>query len=329
MNQIFYPGEFQSSALQAVHPDLPPFDVNQCLTHDCDAHVAVIQNGSVTARGSLWWTRAPQLPGTQTGVIGHFAALDLPSAREFLNAACRELKHHGCSLAVGPMDGNTWRRYRFLTERGPEPPFFLEPDNPDSWPGFFEAADFTPLATYFSALNNDLSVEDPRIPRTRARLEGNGITFRTLDGNRYVEELKRIYAISRISFQSNFLYTPISEAEFLAQYEPLRAHVRPELVMFAEDAGQPIGFVFGIPDLAQAKRGHTVDTMVLKTIAVLPGRTHAGLGNVLFATCQQQARTLGYRRVIHALMHEANNSLNMSAHYAKPFRRYTLYSLSL
>jgi L-amino acid N-acyltransferase YncA len=216
-----------------------------------------------------------------------------------------------------------------LTERGAEPTFFLEPDNPDDWPGFFQDAGFAPLATYFSALNPDLSVEDERIPRTLERLQRGGVQLRPLDPEHFVEELRRIYEVSRVSFQSNFLYTPIAEAEFLAQYEPVRAHLRPELVILAERAGQPVGFVFGVPDLAQAKRGQAVDTVVVKTVAVLPGRTYAGLGNVLVALCQQRARALEFRRAIHALMHETNNSLNLSGHYARPFRRYTLYSRAL
>jgi hypothetical protein len=55
----------------------------------------------------------------------------------------------------------------------------------------------------------------------------------------------------------------------------------------------------------------------------------AGLGNVLVARCQQAARALGFRRAIHALMHESNNSRNLSAHYAKPFRRYTIFARDL
>ena len=51
-----------------------------------------------------------------------------------------------CTIAIGPVDGNTWQRYRLITEPGTEPPFFLEPDNPDAWPGQFTAAGFTPLA---------------------------------------------------------------------------------------------------------------------------------------------------------------------------------------
>jgi predicted N-acetyltransferase YhbS len=69
-----------------------------------------------------------------------------------------------------------------------------------------------------------------------------------------------------------------------------------------------------------------VDTVVLKSLAVLPGRAGAGLGGLLMARCHEAASALGFRRVIHALMHESNVSLNLSGHYAKPFRRYTLYA---
>jgi predicted N-acetyltransferase YhbS len=315
---------------QPAHPALPPFSaVNQCTAQRADAHVVVVREGIVMARCSLWWTNVPPLPGETPGVIGHFAAVDEAAALELLNGACEQLRSNGCTRVIGPMDGNTWRRYRLLTERGNEPTFFLEPDNPDAWPQWFAAAGFTTLATYFSALNDDLSVSDPRLPRTWARLEAAGVRLRPLNPDDFVAELQRIYAVSAVSFRENYLYTPISEAEFVAQYEAIRPHVRPELVLLAEREGEPVGFVFGIPDLAQAQRGQPVDTVVLKTVAVLPGRAQAGLGNVLVARCQEAARALGFRRVIHALMHETNNSLNLSGHYAKPFRRYALFARDL
>jgi GNAT superfamily N-acetyltransferase len=329
MIQTLYPENLSAADAFAALPNLPGFTMDQCRAHHCDAHLIAIQDDIAVARCSLWWTQVPELPGSRVGVVGHFAACDSAHAGELLKSAGEILKHHGCDLAIGPMDGNTWHRYRLLTKRGPEPAFFLEPDNPDDWPGFFTAAGFAPLATYFSALNEDLTLEDERIPRTLERLERTGVKLRPLNPARFVDELRRIYEVSRVSFQSNFLYTPIAESEFLAQYEPVRAHVRPEMVILAERAGQPVGFVFAIPDLAQAKRGQTVDTVVLKTVAVLPGRAYAGLGNVLVAVCQQQARALGFRRVIHALMHENNNSLNLSGHYARTFRRYALFSRAL
>lgn len=329
MVRIFPVNELGAAAALASHAQLPAFTTEQCVKHGCDAHAVVMHGEIVVARASLWWSHTPVMKGERTGILGHFAAVDASSAQEVLEAACAELNCHGCSIGVGPMDGNTWRRYRLLTERGVEPPFFLEPDNPDEWPGFFEAANFAPIATYFSAMNDDLTVEDPRIARATERLQGAGVQLRPLQPEVFVEELRRIYAVSRVAFQENFLYSPIDEAEFLAQYEPIRARVIPQLVVLAEHGEQPVGFVFAIPDLAQAQRGERVDTAVLKTVAVIPGRSYAGLGNVLVAQCQQAARALGFRRVIHALMHESNNSLNLSGRYAKPFRRYVLYARKL
>ena len=329
MVKIFPVNEFHAAADLATHAALPAFTIEQCEKHGCDAHVALMRDGVAVARTSLWWKHTPEISGERPGIVGHFAAVDETAAKKVLDAAGTELARKGCTTCVGPMDGNTWRRYRLLTERGPEPAFFLEPDNPDEWPGFFHRANFAPLATYFSAMNDDLTVEDPRVARATERLQGDGVQLRKLKPEDFVEELRRIYAVSRAAFEKNFLYSPIGEAEFLAQYEPIRAHVVPELVILAEQEEQPVGFVFSIPDLAQAKRGQRVDTVILKTVAVMPGRRSAGLGNVLVSQCQQAARTLGFRRVIHALMHESNNSLNLSGRYAKPFRRYVLYARKL
>ena len=329
MARIFPANDLHAVAALSVHELFPVFTMEQCIQHGCDAHVVATRDGVVVARTSLWWSHTPPMSGERLGIIGHFAAIDADSAKEVLDEACAELRHRGRSIAVGPMDGNTWRRYRLLTERGPEPTFFLEPDNPDDWPGFFLAATFKPLATYFSAITDDLTVEDPRIPGARERLNKAGVQLRALKPDSFVEELRRIYAVSCAAFQQNFLYTSIEEAEFLAQYEPIRANVVPELVILAEHQEQPVGFVFSTPDLAQARRSQKVDTVVLKTVAVVPGRTHAGLGSVLVARCHQAARALGFRRVIHALMHESNNSLNISGRYAKPFRRYVLYARKL
>ena len=90
-----------------------------------------------------------------------------------------------------------------------------------------------------------------------------------------------------------------------------------------------MGFILAIPDLKQAERGHLIDTVIVKTLAVLPERAHAGLGGLLLAACQQTARDLGYLRAIHALMHEQNTSRNLSRRYAHQIRRYALFGKAL
>ncbi|MGA2217534.1 MAG: hypothetical protein ABSG51_05580, partial [Terracidiphilus sp.] len=236
------------------------------------------------------------------------------------------LRRQGCTVAVGPMDGNTWRQYRLVTEPGAEPPFFLEPANPPEWPLQFERAGFKPLAEYFSALNTNLAFEDERIARHAARLAEHGVTIRTAEGENLNEQLGRIYAVSRIAFTQNLLYTELPENAFRAQYAKILPFAQPELVLLAEQGTELAGYLFAIPDLARAARGEPVDTFLIKTVAILPNKELRGLGRVLVARAQQQGLRLGFHRCIHALMHESNISRNISGHYAATMRRYTLYS---
>jgi hypothetical protein len=282
-----------------------------------------------TAEALLWWNRTPTVAGETVGVIGGFTATGAAAAAEVLARAGDALRARGCRRAIGPMDGSTWRRYRFVTDPGTEPPFLLEPVNPPEWPQWWRAAGFAPLAEYYSTATPDLAARDERVTRAAARLAAEGVVIRPVDIERFEEELERIYDVSTLSFQSNFLYTPLPREEFLAGYRGMSASVRPELLLLAEQAGRPVGFVFAIPDLLAAQRGEPVTSIIVKTLAVLPGRAYAGLGAVLLADVHAAAGRLGFQRAIHALMHEANPSRNLSAHYAGTIRRYTLFARTL
>ena len=279
-----------------------------------------------SAEAWLWWREVPALPGERLGAIGRFRADSAAATVSLLARACTALRAQGCTRAVGPMDGNTWRSYRFVTEPGTEPPFLLEPTNPPEWPQWWQAAGFAPLAEYFSTASDDLATTDPRLKAVRTRLHAAGIRLRPLDPARFDDDLRRIYDVSVVAFQANYLYTPIAPAAFLHQYRAVAPLVRPELVLLAEQEGRPVGYVFAVPDHAEARRGLPVRTFIVKTLAVLPGRAFAGLGALLLAEVHAAARPLGFTRVVHALMHASNVSRNLSAHYAKTLRRYTLFS---
>lgn len=297
--------------------------------HSPDATLLSIDRGSLVARCSCWWTGTALHDGRHVGVIGHYAAADEVSAHALLSRACDLLASSGAATVVGPMDGTTWRRYRLIVYRGVEPPFFLEPDNPDEWPGHWARAGFAPLATYTSAMNDNLDFEDPRTGATLDRLRKVGITIRTLDTPRPDTELQRIFRLSLSAFSRNVLYTPIAEAEFLGQYHAVLPHVRPELVLLAEKEDALVGFMFAIPDLLQARRSVPIDTVILKTVAVDPAMSGMGLGGALTDLVQRSARDLGFRRAIHALIHETNVSRTISGRSARTFRRYALFSRPL
>ena len=293
-----------------------------------DALLLALRDDRVQARVSLWWQAVPDHSGERLGFIGHYAAREAGPATEILSAACRALAAQGCTLAVGPIDGSTWRRYRLLTERGREPPFFLEPDNPDEWPGHFEAAGFAACARYYSSLNED-NARDGNRNDLEKQIARDGYTVRSLAVHDIAPELDRLWRLSSTAFRDNLFYTPITRGEFHAIYAPLLNRIKPELVFIMERGDAQVAFCLAVPDLLQAARGQPVDTVILKSIAVERSHQGKGLATVLLSRLNRAARSLGMHRTIHALMHEDNPSRRLGHGLMRDFRRYTLYSRRL
>lgn len=297
---------------------------------DPDARLAVFNNaGDLSARCSLWWQNTPRHSGRTVGYIGHYQANDSQSAASLLASACRRLATNGCMLAVGPVDGSTWMSYRHVVETSGAPPFFMEPRNPPDFPVQLDAAGFTALAHYRSSVQENLSARSERIDRAHDRLHGMGVEIRSLDAHRIDRELHAIHALSLECFEDALLFSPIDFESFKARYRPLLPHIDPELVLLAEHRSRLVGYLFGLPDALQTTRGDAVDTVIVKTIAVSPRRRYAGLGHVLTMIAAARARELGYRRAIHALMHERTGSANWSARFGHPIRRYALFYKAL
>jgi GNAT superfamily N-acetyltransferase len=308
----------------------PGFSVGTVAAHRADRHmVALDPGGAITARCSLWWRSAPPLPGHRPGVIGHYVAGSATAGAALLKAACRDLAARGCTVAVGPMDGNTWRSYRLVTHTSPRPAFYLEPGFPPAWAGHFALSGFLPLARYFSAMTGRL--EDPVSPAGghRRQLTDRGILLRPLNLEHFEAELRLIYPLCLASFKDNLLFTPIPEEAFVSLHRPLRPYLAPGLSWVAALEGRAVGLAFAFPDLLQEQRGEAMDTLVLKTLAVAPEFRGFGLGHALVAACHSAAAGRGFRHVIHALIREGNPSGRISAHFARPIRSYTLFAKEL
>ena len=277
-------------------------------------------SGSVT----LWWRETPVLDGTRVGAIDGFSASSSAAAQTLLDEAAERLREAGCRIAVGPMDGNTWRTHRFVVESDGRGPFLMEPRNPPEYPAWWRAAGFSELSRYSSSavpLDGMATVS----PALQARL-ARSVTVEPLDSTRFDEELDRIYQVSLASFAGNFLYTPLEREAFLAAYQKLRDRIDPDLVRIARRGGEPCGFVFGMPDLEAVARGEK-PALIVKTLAVDPASRCAGLGSLLVDELHRIGREKGYTEAIHALQHETNTSLKITGrHHGGAFRRDALFS---
>lgn len=293
-----------------------------------DARVFVREAGRILGSAALWWNETPQLEGRRVGAIGGFAASDGESARLLLDAACERLAAEGVGDCVGPMNGNTWRRHRFVIEGDGRKPFLMEPSNPPTFPGWWQEAGFSELSRYSSSLV-PLDGRETVSSKVGERLQRAGVTVRPIEVGRYEEELRALHALSVRSFARNFLYTPLSEAEFLGAYGAFRERVDPQLVRVAERDGRTCGFVFAMADLLAVARGET-PALIVKTLAVDPALARLGLGSLLVDLVHEAGRRKGFREAIHALQHETNSSRRITGrHSGQVFRRYALLSRSL
>jgi GNAT superfamily N-acetyltransferase len=115
----------------------------------------------------------------------------------------------------------------------------------------------------------------------------------------------------------------------VSDYAKVAPALDPEFVLFVERGGEPCAFLFGIPDLAARQRGES-PALIAKTIAVLPEHRRHGIGTILLDELQAAALRKGYRELIHALQHETNQSLAITARLDhRVFRRYELLAKKL
>jgi GNAT superfamily N-acetyltransferase len=277
---------------------------------------------------SLWWSPDRIFSGRHFGCVGEFSASSDRAAALLLTSACERLSSAGCAFAIGPMDGSTWHTYRFVTEPGTEPAFFLEPENHASAPQQFRNAGFLPLAHYVSALDLGLSIRDEPTEVAECRFERAGVRIRPLDVARFADESRSIYRVSIAAFKNNFLYSPVDELEFTATYAPIQKYVDPSIAFMAERRDGAVGFVFALPDRSRPNAS-VPETAIIKTLARLPDDDLRGLGAVLLERCRRAAFERGYVRGIHALMHDANASVALSGRFGSIMRGYTLFARAL
>lgn len=305
------------------------FSVYTFLNSQADYHIISVDNNNVNARCSVWITNAPPgTDGSKVGTIGHYAVLGENCSLVVLEKACNILREHNCKSAIGPMDGNTWRRYRFVTYSDGSSPFLLEPQNPPEYPIWFEKSGFKPTSQYFSKrsqLPNNFDSQQKLLSDLRSQ----DITIRPLDMSKLDSELDIIYDISAIAFSNNLYYTELDRENFKKQYLAYKDYLVPNLILLAFHKEEPIGFMFSIPDYNEAKTKGTVKTIIAKTIAVLPDYRKNHVGNAMLKESYKNAVSLGFKDVIVALVYNENVSANLIQKDFDFNRKYTLYIKNL
>jgi hypothetical protein len=261
---------------------------------------------------------APQWEGEPTAALGEFKFTSKAAGAEVVAQALDHVRTTSVRRVVGPMDGDTWHSYRFVTETDGRPAFMLEPANKPDAVDVFAGAGFAQISGYFSASVPLEQAAATLPPQT------TDLVIEPWDGQDPEKLFQQVYGLSVAAFAKNAFYKPVSLETFLQMYMPVVPVMRKELIFFARDtSGKLAGFLFGIPNYNE---GPTPKAVILKTYASL----QKGAGQLLAHAFHTAARDLGYETALHALIHDDNlSAVRSAAEGAEIFRRYGLFGLRL
>ncbi len=296
-----------------------------------DIKVTLIDNQKQIAKAICYFKETPKINEKNIGCIGEFECKDKASGIKILRKCEEILKEKNVELIVAPMNGNTWKKYRTLKSTNGEDLFLLENVNPIEHNQIFLEAGFKELYTYTSTKGLIKEAYQSNIfEKLEEKLKKENIKIRKFNKENSIQDLKKIYNISKQSFTRNPLYTPIKEEEFIKQYEQYIDLVDEDLILIAEKEEKEIGFIFSIPNLEELKKEKKLETLILKTVAVIPEYEHLAIGNILSNRIAKIAEDKGFKNWICAFMYSNNTSQKMAKrNKTEVIREYALYGKEL
>ena len=281
----------------------------------------------------------------EIGLFGFFESKNNAEAVKLLfDEGIKWLVRQGISTIIGPMDGDTWHKYRFNVGPFDSRPFMMEPYNPDYYSNLWEKYGFCVLSKYYSKRVLDIENILPKFERIYNQSQREYFRFRRFRLDVFDDELKILYDLSCRIFTNNYYYSKISEKDFLSLYKDLKYIIDPNLVWFCQDKNNGYaGFIFSFPDYFDSLKSmngksslwartkfllnrKNADILNIKTLGITPESRGMGLGHALMYKVYYEGLKLGYKKANMCLIHEENASSRMDGGQGIIFRHYHLYS---
>jgi hypothetical protein len=253
----------------------------------------------------------PHLPDTL--LVGNFECVD---DGDVFDALFHTWLKQGCKKIIGPINGSTWDEYRTEVWTSGFERFISEPLQKKYYPSLWTRK-MTVDARYLSTLQeNPKPYAEEKIEKIKQQHQD--ISFRNIKIDDYENELKLLYRFCVDAFADNYLYTPISEQEFISKYLRIKPILREEWIKLAIRDDELIAFNFSYL---------SGDYVVMKTVACKRGRANMGLSYILGNEIIHQVNRNQLSGIIHAYILDTNVSKNLSDKYGtKTIRQYHLYS---
>jgi GNAT superfamily N-acetyltransferase len=251
--------------------------------------------------------------------VGLFGYLDCPDdaeiAEALLAAAADRHKRAGLDLLRGPYELTISQCVGAVVAGFDEPASFSQSWNPPHLPRLLEALGFGVALRMTTFRLDDVDKLDASAmlgDKQRAWLADPRVRVRSFELARFDEDLAAAIRLLNEAFVENFGFVPLSPAEVAFMAAPMKRVVRPELTMFVELDGRPVGVGMMLPDFhvlfrrmsgrlwplgwAQFLLGsRALDAAVAQFIATDPALQNQGLMRILVAEAVRRLRAAGFR----------------------------------
>lgn len=259
--------------------------------------------------------RYNEFHGERTGFFGFFECLrDPEAARALLQTAEEWLRGRGMERVLGPVSFSTNEEapIGLLVDGFEHPTVLMTAYNPPWYAELIEGSGYEKARDLVAFRLSDSSAPPERLVRGVERLaRRGGVTVRSFDIKRFDEELDAIKEIYNRSWELNWGFVPMTDAEFAHLAKQFRPVLVPDLCLIAEAEGKPVGFSLVLPDYNQALRHldgrlfpfgifkllwyrRKIEGIRILTLGLVPGYRRRGLDAMMYLRIFQTARRLGY-----------------------------------
>jgi GNAT superfamily N-acetyltransferase len=292
--------------------------------------------------------------GLKDCMVGFFDCInDRDVAWAMFDHAKSWARAHGLNTLYGPFNLDYEDGYGVLIEGRDRPPAILCGHTPPYYQVFFEQYGFTPARG--DNLAYEISFESgatelARVSRLAERLRKRGtFKIRSADLSDWENEVDRIHMLLNKSLAHLPDFIPWPREALQASLAGFRQIIDPELVLFAEVNGDPVGWFPGIPNVYEAlihANGlrypwdylHLLPylrrqpkCLAIKSVLVLPEYWDTGVAVLLFDEMARRASPKGYTWFDLSLTSDDNPYTPTLATRAgaRVYKRYRVYRLYL
>ena len=285
------------------------------------------------------------------GFFGFFESVnDQEVANKLLGEAEKWLKSRGLDAMRGPANPSSNEEYALLIEGFDDPPRLMMTYNPKYYMDLLDNYGLKKIKDLLAyRIDNRKMLSSEKLVRVAEYAKKRaGLKIRSVDMKNFKSELEKVKYIYNKAWAPNWGFIPMTEEEIDLLAKNLKPIIEPEIVVFGEIDGKPIGFALGMLDYNEIfinMNGRLLPFGFIKlftqkkkitwariiTLGIIPEYQKKGLDAVFYYEIAKRAEKIGILKGEASWILEDNDMMNRGAKAmnGELYKKYRVYQKSI